>query len=722
MNCHSLASTLKTWLFFLGLIASTSIFSEEELDFPLFTLEQLAEIKISSSTALTPTTARQTPSSVTTIDAKTLEQTNPSSLARALEIEIPNFQMTRSVFNSLNLGLRGIDSDRDDKYLLLVNGHPVHFHFLEGVQTEKMLGLFGDLNTIDVVRGPSSTLYGPGALAGVINLKTHTGFTFQGLDLKLSQRFIDQNTLGELRWGKNDGDTALFFYYGFENHLGADHDDSPIVYGNSFTAPNGQVVESGAYSPFSEPKDHHYERVKHKIFFDFTSGDFNAWVRFNREGEQQHGRWQYLRIDSPGQALPTTDMEQILDFRTNEYQTLLTNLSYHWTLTDKLKLKLSTGWDYKRRYFTLSRVDNDPDYSVENSEQQWWTKSLFNYEINSDHHLAFGIETALEHYKFYPHQSEVQHWNTYSLGYLAEHQWHINDQWTNFLGMRLDKHTYTNHIFSPRWSLVYTPDSKNTWKWILARSVRRAADLTLKLDHDNNMSSEVETLDLAELRYERKFNSRWHAACSVGFQIYKPVDVVEPLGAGSGSQQKVGDYDIGFIELELTYQTDDWRFRGSHSYTQLLDSDETDLVDPTLISVHDKGKGKDLAHWSNHQTKFSVIHSPNDKFDWYTSLVVYWGFPGTRDLAQYNSFERPGGPSNLIIPYIDPDYEKAFDLSAYLDSGFQYKWNHQTTVRLDLYNILGWIDKDWNKRNYRGLSDTYRSEAPAINIGLHYSF
>ncbi len=44
------------------------------------------------------------------------------------------------------------------------------------------------------------------------------------------------------------------------------------------------------------------------------------------------------------------------------------------------------------------------------------------------------------------------------------------------------------------------------------------------------------------------------------------------------------------------------------------------------------------------------------------------------------------------------------------------------TIRLDLYNALGWFDKDLNKRNYVLRLSEYRSEAAAVGLTIRTSF
>ncbi len=66
----------------------------------------------------------------------------------------------------------------------------------------------------------------------------------------------------------------------------------------------------------------------------------------------------------------------------------------------------------------------------------------------------------------------------YSL--LGEWQWNLNDQWTTFAGGRIDKHTFTDYMYSPRLAVVYTPKDKDAYKLIWSRSVRANIEEEMK--------------------------------------------------------------------------------------------------------------------------------------------------------------------------------------------------------------------------------------------------
>ena len=98
-------------------------------------------------------------------------------------------------------------------------------------------------------------------------------------------------------------------------------------------------------------------------------------------------------------------------------------------------------------------------------------------------------------------------------------------------------------------------------------------------------------------------------------------------------------------------------------------------------------------------------------------MQIMWAFPGASDYTDYNNNvldknnrSRSDGRQN------------AFNASIYLHSGLSYKQNEQVTWRLQAHNILGWLDKDFNKRNFYARLAGYRDQAAAVSISLEYKF
>ena len=146
-------------------------------------IDELMEVEIETPATLTKTKPRLVPSAVTTITQEDIWSSNARSLYELLDIYVPNLQWMRHHWEADVMGLRGIISDRNDKYLLLVNGRVINDHTHFGALSERDLVLLKDIDHIDIIRGPGSALYGPGAESMVINIITHSAQTFEGTDI-----------------------------------------------------------------------------------------------------------------------------------------------------------------------------------------------------------------------------------------------------------------------------------------------------------------------------------------------------------------------------------------------------------------------------------------------------------------------------------------------------------------------------------------------------------
>lgn len=147
--------------------ASPSRAEEEALG--ALSLEELLNVDVATGT-LTGSTLRDVPATVTRISSEDIRASGARSMNDLLERFVPNTPYLRHVFNQPHVGVRGIIRDRDEKYLLLVYGRIRNEKNHYGAFTERDLVTLGNIDYIDVIRGPGSAIYGPGEIAAVVNV------------------------------------------------------------------------------------------------------------------------------------------------------------------------------------------------------------------------------------------------------------------------------------------------------------------------------------------------------------------------------------------------------------------------------------------------------------------------------------------------------------------------------------------------------------------------
>jgi vitamin B12 transporter len=146
----------------------------------------------------------QSPASASVISSEELEQKQIERVSDALR-EVPGLSVvqTGAAGQLTSVFTRGLRSEHTQ---ILLDGIPIN----QGLQGAFNFADFttDDIDRIEVVRGPQSTIYGPRALAGVIQIFTKQGTGTPGVMLAAEGGSYD--TFRE--WGQSDGKVDGFDY------------------------------------------------------------------------------------------------------------------------------------------------------------------------------------------------------------------------------------------------------------------------------------------------------------------------------------------------------------------------------------------------------------------------------------------------------------------------------------------------------------------------------
>jgi outer membrane receptor for ferrienterochelin and colicins len=154
---------------------------------------ELDQIIVSSTRTSRSTT--NTPTRVEIVDAEELDEKNNMSpanvsmlLSESTGIQV---QQTSATSGSASIRLQGLDG----KYTqLLKDGYPNFGNFASGLSILEIPPL--DLQQVEVIKGPASTLYGAGAIAGVVNFISKTPKEKAEYNLILNRSDIAQTNIG----------------------------------------------------------------------------------------------------------------------------------------------------------------------------------------------------------------------------------------------------------------------------------------------------------------------------------------------------------------------------------------------------------------------------------------------------------------------------------------------------------------------------------------------
>ena len=245
--------------------------------------------------------------------------------------------------------------------------------------------------------------------------------------------------------------------------------------------------------------------------------------------------------------------------------------------------------------------------------------------------------------------------------------------------------------------------------------MRRNGDGELRQEHvQSGTKGSTETLDSLELRYERQQNDRWHLGCSVFVEQNDAIG----FDAAANHSAAVGTFGIWGVEPELSFRSGKTTLTLSHGYTKLFHASLASAGTVQGISAEPYGFGHDLANWANNITKLALLQELGGTWTASTSLRVYWGYPGARDLADWNGAQTP--PRSLALA--DPGYDDAFGPSVFWNAGLACRPTKQLTLRADAYNMLGWADRTLNKRIYYFRGSDYSSEAASVALSAQLTF
>ncbi len=182
-----LAFQMGYWCFFLLLFAcfqavsARADISDDDL-FELSLLE-LQSIDVSSTASLFSESINETPAPITVITAAMIEQSGVKSIKDILIRFVPGMHYVQDSGEQV-IAMRGVYSSSQHKILFLLNGVRLNQRVLSAQDPDYSLSL-NKLQRIEVVRGPSSSIYGNSALTCVVNLITKSGSSHPGLNTTL---------------------------------------------------------------------------------------------------------------------------------------------------------------------------------------------------------------------------------------------------------------------------------------------------------------------------------------------------------------------------------------------------------------------------------------------------------------------------------------------------------------------------------------------------------
>lgn len=391
---------------------------------------------------------------VTIINAKTIQQNGSLRLTDILR-EQTGLTLT-SGFGA-GVQLQGLNPDYT---IILINGEPLVGR-TAGVLDLNRISL-GNIKKIEIVKGPSSSLYGSEAMAGVINIITDASTS---IPLQASLRYGTYNTLDANV--NNTMASKTVFYQGFYNYYNTDGYSIRPNSNNRVTTPINRVTTS--------------QQFKYNVS-DNTTLVFNT--RLTDENIKSN-----ITVSNGGVSINSNGNEHNTDIN------LAGTLNHRFSNTLKTSFRsYLTNYISSQDLLTLSGAPyndllNHLFQRVENQTDWTLSKTLSG---------IFGAGAVWEGVKSSRYDSEkVRKNNTIQYGF-TQWEWNPISKLILIGGVRFDQNAQYASAWSPKLSMLYKINPQHKIKLSIGQGFKAPDFRQLYLDFTNAAAGNYSVFGSAE--------------------------------------------------------------------------------------------------------------------------------------------------------------------------------------------------------------------------------
>lgn len=321
-------------------------------------------------------------------------------------------QQTSATSANSSIRIQGLDG----KYTQLIrDGFPLYSGFSGGLGLLQIAPL--DLQQVEVIKGSSSTLYGGGAIAGLVNLVSKTPTDKRQFDVLLngtSALGLDASTFYAQKF-KKIGITVFAAY----NH--------------------GTAYDPSSTGLTAIPKFNRFT-LNPKLFFYFNEHNtLNIGINTTIEN----------RIGGDIDFIKGNGSDTHSYFEKNQTNRYSTQAEYIHRLNDNEKLTFKNSVSYYNRSITL------PDYRFAGTQLSTYSEAAYSRTGKTTDWVA-GLNILSDNFSEERNSSfPLRNYNYNTLGAFVQNTWNINEKFTLESGMRGDYHNDYGFFFLPRISALW---------------------------------------------------------------------------------------------------------------------------------------------------------------------------------------------------------------------------------------------------------------------------
>ncbi|HTI37795.1 MAG TPA: TonB-dependent receptor [Vicinamibacterales bacterium] len=399
-------------------------------------LEELGQIVV-TSVSKEPEEVWQTPAAIFVITHDDIVRSGATSIPDVLRLA-PGVEVAR-IDSSRNwvVGVRGFGDQFSKSLLVLIDGRSLYTPLFGGVHWSLQNIMLEDIERIEIIRGPGSTVWGANAVDGVINIITRTAAQTQGTYVSAATGNVDE-AIGSVRYGgriKNAGSYRAYgtaFERGPEWHSdGRDFDRWHMVQGG-FRAD----FTSGVRDAFTLHGDAYAGQIGESVLVSTFNPPARGLVDdpLDVSGQNVVGRWDRKLPKGAGLSVQA-----------------------YWDRT----YRLGTDFGETRNTFDVDAVHQ---FSPASHHKIIWGGGF-------RHAPATYVQT-IESADFQPHDQAYDLSNIFAQDTIAL-PWRLSAA----AGARVEHNTYTGVEFSPSASLRWTPTGHQSAWFAVTRTARTPSRL-----------------------------------------------------------------------------------------------------------------------------------------------------------------------------------------------------------------------------------------------------
>ena len=518
--------------------------------------------------ALHAQSLEEAPASVTVITAGDIRKYGYRTLGEALAGVRGLYVTSDRIYHYVGVAGFSIPGDYNTRFLVLLNGHPL----TENIYNSN--GFFGQdfgldmdlVERIEVIRGPSSALYGSNGILANINIVTKSP-----VDMRRLRVTTETGSFGEKKAGVS---TSLYLGKG-----------ANLLFSGSVFNNSGQDL----YFPeFASPATNYGratgvdgERGYH-TFANLVWKDWSITAYFNSREKHPPVSWGPTIFPDTGSFV--RDSRNFIAA----------------TYTREVGADSQLRWQI---YYDNYRYDDRFDYTrpedaglddVRTLSRGDWIGSQLTYRfpVTSSSALTLGVQANFElrnlqqGFVAAPEYTLLADINRPDRSYavFAQEEWNLSPRWKASLGLRFDESLNFGHFISPRLALVYQQSARTVYKFIYGRPYRNPSPAERYYDDGGyasiaNPGLRPETAHTFEVSAERKLAHDITALVDV--YHYRVSKMISAVTIGPGIQQyQNGSQDRSTgVAFELRGKL--WRdleAAGSLSYDVATDSGIQDYL------------------------------------------------------------------------------------------------------------------------------------------------